>query len=189
MIRPKIIRCSEWGARPARAPLARCGRPVRIIEHHTAGHAPNVDHKPGESLADAVAYARALQAFHIERGWSDSGHNFLITRAGHVLEGRHGSVDLIRTGRMVVSAHCPGQNEQPGIEHEHHGEEALTPAQKAASIALNVWICRHAKIRPSALHGHGEFYATACPGTQLRAWLPTLRREVARELGKIEASK
>ena len=56
-------------------------------------------------------------------GWNDSGHNFLACRNGLILVGRHMSLPAIRQDRMVVSAHCPGHNEQPGIEHEHEGDE------------------------------------------------------------------
>jgi hypothetical protein len=38
-----------------------------------------------------------------------------------VLQGRWLTVSAIEAGHMVVSAHCPGQNGQIGIEHEHLG--------------------------------------------------------------------
>ena len=50
------------------------------------------------------------------------------------------SYPAVKKGRMVVSAHCPGQNTQPGIEHEHNGTERMTKAQFAASAQLIAWI-------------------------------------------------
>ena len=183
----RVITCQEWGARPPKAPIPRRGRPERIIFHHTEGHAPNVDRRPGESLQDAMGYARQLQNDHMTpkprgRGWNDSGHNFLITRSGHILEGRHGSWAAIKAGRMGESAHCPGQNDQPGIEHEHYGNEGLTAIQKQASIWLHASICRYTGIRPTEIDPHRRWYATQCPTDELVDWLPTLRLEVAKLL-------
>jgi hypothetical protein len=182
----RIVECDAWGARPARLTPARAGRPHRVIDHHTAGHAPELDHLRGESLREAKAYARALQHFHMAgNGWNDSGHNFLVSRGGHVLEGRRGTLAALRRGVMIVSAHCPGQNDQPGVEHEQLGDEPLTAAQKEASILLHVWLCRHAPtIKPSQFYGHGHFFPTSCPGQQVGAWIPQLRRHVACELAR-----
>jgi hypothetical protein len=162
---------------------------VRVVEHHTAGHAPNLDRASGETLAEAKAYARALQRDHFRRGWRDTGHNFLVSRSGHVLEGRHGSVSAIRAGKMVVSAHCPGQNDQPGVEHEHTGTEALTAAQKRASIELHAWICRQTGIKPVEFHPHARFSSTECPSAIVRDWLPQLRNAVNRRLGESASAR
>jgi N-acetylmuramoyl-L-alanine amidase len=178
----RIYACAEWGAQPPRRPIVLTGRPRRIIEHHTAGHAPSLDREPGETLAEVKAYARALQRDHFARGWIDTGYNFLVSRAGHVLEGRHGSKAAIATGRMVISAHCRGENDQPGIEYEHLGMESLTAAQKRASIELHAWICRQTGIRPVEFHPHARFNSTECPSAIVRDWLPELRDAVTRRL-------
>jgi hypothetical protein len=62
------------------------------IFHHTAGHHPNLDAHAGESYAEGVAYAKAIQRSHFANGWIDSGHDFLITRSGFIFEGRHRSI-------------------------------------------------------------------------------------------------
>jgi hypothetical protein len=179
----EIITTSQWGARPPKHPIVLAGRPKRVIEHHTAGHAPELDHVPGESYFEARAYVRAVQNFHMDvRGWNDTGQNFLVARSGDVFEGRHGSVDAILHGRMVESAHCPFQNDQPGIEHEHYGDEQLTSAQKRASIELHVWICRHTGIKPTEFDPHRKYFATACPTDSVAGWLPTLELGVAAAL-------
>lgn len=178
---PKIIGCDAWGARPPSSAITPAGKPDKAIVHHTAGHAP------GTSLEDAKAYARSIQNDHMNRPppdgpYKDSGHNFLVMRNGLILEGRHGSIAAIVRGVMIQSAHCPGQNDQPGVEHEHISGEAMTNPQKQASIDLHTWICLETGIVPSAIHGHGEFFATACPDN-LTAWLPDLRRAVATNVG------
>jgi N-acetylmuramoyl-L-alanine amidase-like protein len=175
----RIIPCAEWGARPPRQAVTTLSvRPRRIIFHHTAGHVPNLS--TGETYAEALRYARSIQAYHMDRnGWIDSGHNFLVTRGGFILEGRHRSRELVQKGKMVVSAHCPGQNDQPGIEHEHVDPEAMTPIQHEAAVWLAAWICRHAEIDPSEIKGHRDYYATACPGSLYRI-LPAFRAQVAK---------
>lgn len=179
----RIIPCEEWGAVPPTGSITPAARPTKIIFHHTAGHHPELDHQPTESLEEAMAYARAIQHDHMHRSppFIDSGHNFLVARSGHVLEGRHGSRAAINSGNMVVSAHCVGQNTQPGIEHEQIGNEPMTPAQREASLWLMEKICRKAGVIPSEIHGHGEFNATECPGT-LKGQLNALKRELAERL-------
>jgi hypothetical protein len=48
---------------------------------------------------------------------------------------------------MVVSAHCIGHNESPGIEHEHIGNEKMTKRQRRASV----WLHAHTSVaRPAS---------------------------------------
>jgi N-acetylmuramoyl-L-alanine amidase len=186
----RIIPCKEWGAVPASGAIPRVGKPDRIIFHHTAGHHPNLDASSGESYVEAAAYARAVQHYHMAgNGWLDSGHNFLVCRNGFIFEGRHGSLDAVSAGRMVQSAHCVGQNDQPGIEHEHVDPEEMTPIQRDASVWLMAWICDHTTIVPSAIHGHREYNLTSCPGSLFYPDLPGLRASVAAELAKNPTAK
>jgi hypothetical protein len=181
----RIVPCKEWGAVAPTGRIKRVGRPNKIIFHHTFGHHPELDHKPGESLQEAMAYARSIQHDHMHRSppFIDSGHNFLVTRAGHILEGRHGSLAAIKAGVMVDSAHCIGQNTQPGIEHEHRKEAAMTPIQREASLFLHELICRKTGIKPTAIHGHGEFFNTACPA-ELKKGLAQFRKDLAKRLAQ-----
>jgi N-acetylmuramoyl-L-alanine amidase len=182
---PPIITTDEWGARRPRGPLHHVGRPVETIFHHTAGHHPEISLPRDESRAEAIAYARAIQHAHMSpsssdpsKPWNDSGHNFLICRNGLILVGRHQSLPLIREGRMVLSAHCPGRNGQPGIEHEHLGGEAMTPAQLRSSVWLHAWIIDRCRMFGGrVIAPHSRYFATACPGA-LAAQLPLVRRRV-----------
>lgn len=179
---PRIVTCHEWQASPPRHNNVVVGRPHRIIFHHTAGLAPHVESRDETAMAQAVRYAQVLQHDMIyRRGWNDSGHNFLVMRSGIILQGRWGSVAAIEAGRMVISAHCPGENEQPGIEHEHVNDERLTPAQQGASVMLMAWICDRTGISPTQIYGHSHFYPTECPGS-LNSSLRGHRLLVARAL-------
>jgi hypothetical protein len=186
MAQLRIITTSEWGAVAPTERITQAGRPNKIIFHHTDSHHPELDHTPTETEAEGAALARAIQRDHMHRPppkgpFIDSGHNFLVTRAGHIFEGRHGSLAAIAAGRMIVSAHCLTQNTNPGIEHEHKGLEQMTPAQRKASVQLHAFICSKTGIAPSQIFGHKEFAATACP-LVLEAGLPAFRNDVAAAL-------
>ena len=176
-----IITCPEWGARSPTSPIEWTGKARRIIFHHTAGHHPELDTPGSESKAEAVAYARAIQRFHMSQGWKDSGHNFLVCRNGIVLQGRWKTVSAITQGRMVLSAHCPGQNDQIGIEHEHAGDEAMTTAQRLGSAMLMAWIAWHYSTRTVLpVFPHSSFFSTSCPANLTRD-IPRVR-ELAQQI-------
>src|SRR5215471_15315597 len=118
-----MIGCPAWGAKQPTQQITWTDRAERIIFHHTAGHGLDL---PGTDREDGMAYARAIQRQHMGQGWIDSGHNFLIMRSGVILQGRWRTIRAIQAGKMVRSAHCPGQNDQIGIEHEHYGSEQMT---------------------------------------------------------------
>jgi hypothetical protein len=160
-----LLTCPQWDARPPKGEPPWTGKPsTRFIIHHTAGHAPELDSPANESVAEAIAYARSIQSYHMSQGWLDSGHNFLVCRNGWVLQGRWRTVRAIQAKQMVVSAHCPGQNTQVGIEHEHQGLEPMTTRQLEASCRLMAWVCRCYGLKTTlGLHPHREYYATSCP--------------------------
>src|SRR5258708_7056610 len=114
---PEIITCPQWGARRPKGILQLCGAATKIIIHHTAGHHKEIANPKDESRDEAIRYARDIQTFHMDsNGWTDSGHNFLVCRNGDILQGRWLTVSSIEAHHMIVSAHCPGQNTQIGIE-------------------------------------------------------------------------
>jgi hypothetical protein len=175
----RIYSVFDWGAQPPRG-----GREIlelvpmskRWIEHHTAGHAAEIENPLDQSLEEAFRYARDIQAFHMRpksqrgRGWLDSGHNFLVCRGGWILQGRHLTISAIRAGLMVRSAHTlgddgrPSQNDQIGIEFEHAGTEPMTNKQREAGAKLLYWIATQYR-KSAALPGypHNKYSQTTCP--------------------------
>jgi hypothetical protein len=186
---PPIVTCHQWGAASPKARPIVVGKPDKIVIHHTDGHAPLTTEHKSVKLHEAIAYARMLQNMHMNtNGWNDSGHNFLVCRSGIILQGRWGTVTAIEHGRMVMSAHCPGQNDNPGIEHEHMPNELFTKEQLAATVWLMAWICDRTGIRNTALFGHDVFYNTACP-SNLKLDIPSLRVDVAKRLNAFGRAK
>jgi hypothetical protein len=165
MVRCAIITCPEWKAAPPKTEPTWCGQANRIIFHHTAGHHPEISVPSTESPAEAVAYAKQIQHYHMTvNGWIDSGHNFLICRNGLILQGRWRTVSAIEQRKMVISAHCPGQNDQIGIEHEHLSGEQMPEEQQQASARLTAWIAdQYGLTEVLDVEPHRKYFATDCP--------------------------
>lgn len=176
MVKCSIITCPDWGARKPKAGLQTISRANRIIFHHTAGHHPEIENPSTQSRAESERFAREIQAYHMKQGWNDSGHNFLVCRNGLILQGRWLTVSSIQAQHMVRSAHCPGQNEQIGIEHEHLGNEEMTKQQREASARLMAWIAdQYDRMKALPVDPHSKYLATACPGN-LKADIPSIRK-------------
>jgi N-acetylmuramoyl-L-alanine amidase len=164
--KPKILTTRKWGAKKAKSSPVVTGRPDKIIFHHTAGHHPEIENPQNESVEEAMSFARQIQNDHMfnpRKLFNDSGHNFLVCKNGMILVGRHLSLSAVRAGRMVVSAHCPGANDQPGIEHEHFDEPRMPPKQLEASARLHAWIMSRCGIEADQIFPHKNFVATGCP--------------------------
>jgi hypothetical protein len=170
-VRINIITCPQWGAAKPLAPIVPVAQAQRIIFHHTAGHHAEISNPKDESEEEAMRYARDIQRYHMtaspsdpSKPWKDSGHNFLICRNGLILQGRWYTVSAIQEGHMVESAHCPGQNGQVGIEHEHLGSEEMTAAQRESSSMLMAWIAwKYSRQVVLPVDPHSKFFATSCP--------------------------
>src|SRR4051794_41390536 len=106
-----------------------------------------------------MQFARVIQKYHMSQGWIDSGHNFLVCRNGLILQGRWLTVSAIQAKHMVRSAHCPTQNGEIGIEHEHMGNEKMTAKQKEASARLMAWIAnKYGRRTVLPEYPHSKFY-------------------------------
>lgn len=186
----KVITASEWGARPARATFSRTA-PRYVVVHHTDNLNPPND-PSRRTLEGAVRLARNIQKFHMDdNGWSDSGHNFLNTTGGFLLEGRQGSLDAVKKGFCIQSAHAaqdPGKlangNQSPGIENEGNFMTfQMGQKQWDSLVELCASLCSSCNISPLNIKGHRDFSDTDCPGDWLYSQLPNLRKQVADKLG------
>jgi N-acetylmuramoyl-L-alanine amidase len=186
-----VITCDQWKAAPAKVAAFRRTTPSWVVVHHTAYPNPPND-RSQRTIEGAMALAREIQHDHMfSRGWYDTGQNFLNSSAGILLEGRHGSLDAVKVGQCVQSAHAPqsagklpGGNESPGIENEGtFMTTAMPPQQWSSLVELCASLCASLKLAPTAIKGHRDFTNTDCPGDWLYAQLPQLRLDVAQRLG------
>ncbi|QLQ36024.1 peptidoglycan recognition protein family protein [Micromonospora robiginosa] len=178
-----IISCDEWAARPPSGALSVSAIPTnKIILHHMAF--PNVTDYSEEH---AKQLARDCQDLHMDsNGWSDTGQHFTVSRGGHVLEGRRGSLERLEAGdRQMIAAHCPGENGRAiGIENEGtYVTEAPPEDLLDGLVRLCTTICRQYGLFAHDIFGHWDFRETQCPGATFYREFPAVRRRVFRELG------
>lgn len=181
-----VITDDEWGARPPKEWPPET-RPKYIVIHHTDTPNSPDDISKG-SLEGAKRFARSIQNTHMDEfGWVDSGHNFLNTTGGFLLEGRHGSLAKIKQGLCVRSAHAGSQegNQSPGIENEgRFMTYQMSEKQWNSLVDLCVSICDSCNISPDNIKGHRDFSSTDCPGDWLYKQLPRLRSSVRQQLAQ-----
>ncbi len=179
-----VISAKDWGSKPPKQWQPQT-RPQYIVIHHTATPNPPNDISRG-TLDGAKNFARSIQKAHMDGfGWVDSGHNFLNTTGGYLLEGRQGSLAAIKQGRCVRSAHAGNTtgNESPGIENEGtFNTYQMREQQWESLVELCVSICFSCRIDPDNIKGHRDFSPTQCPGDWLYSQLPRLRSEVRKRL-------
>ncbi|WP_138497508.1 N-acetylmuramoyl-L-alanine amidase [Nostoc sp. PA-18-2419] len=185
----KVITTKEWGAISA-GPFEKTV-PKFIVIHNTDNPNPPNDLSKG-TVQGGKELAHNIQKFHMDgNGWSDSGHNFMNTTGGILLEGRHGTLDAVKQGMCVRSAHArqdgnrlAGGNQSPGIENEGNFMTfQMGQKQWDSLVELCVSLCESCNINPKNIRGHREFSNTDCPGDWLFSQLPRLRQEVANKLG------
>jgi hypothetical protein len=129
---------------------------------------------------------------HRAEGWAEIGYNFVITPDGAVYTGRPLDVEPSAAyGDNMASVDiCLIGNFQED-DSGHTGPP--TSAQLDSLLALSIDLHRRYPSISRTI-GHGDVvkmyypdnpgpYATACPGTQLEAFLPDLRSKTAAALG------
>lgn len=186
----KVITTVQWGAKAPTGSFS-ITTPRYVVIHHTDNQNPPND--PSQrSLQGAMRFARNIQKFHMNgNGWRDSGHNFLNTTGGFILEGRHGSLDAAMRGLSVQSAHAAQDagklangNQSPGIENKGNFMTfRMEQTQWESLVELCTSLCDSCNISPVNIKGHRDFSHTDCPGDWLYDQLPQLRKEVAEKLG------
>lgn len=189
---PIIHPREAWGASPARRSSFARRRAEGIVVHNTedANRSPRAT--PEEETRTAFALSRRIQHSHIsERGWSDVGQHFTISRGGVIMEARLGTLDGALAGEVVQGAHAGSNHHNArwfGIELEGDFRRRLeiTAPQRAALVALCAWLCKMGGFPATSIKGHLDVKpgGTDCPGEML-AHLPLLRTEVAAQLARL----
>ncbi|GAA5118687.1 N-acetylmuramoyl-L-alanine amidase [Haloechinothrix salitolerans] len=181
---PTIYGTAEWEARPPSADIVVVDHPpTYIVVHHTV--------EPGNtddlSREHAFEISRAIQNFHMDsRGWIDTGQQFTISRGGHITEGRHRSLEILREGtRHVEGTNVANFNSRViGIENEGLYTEEDVPDMLWDSLAnLVTYMAYQYDVSPRLIMGHRDFNSTQCPGDVLYERLIELRGTVAARLG------
>lgn len=178
---PSVATRAAWGARQPTSPAQVLAQaPTYIVVHHTA--TPN-----GTDYSEAAAHAlsRSIQSFHMDsNGWADTGQQLTISRGGYVMEGRNSTLPAVNAGDHVVGAHVADYNSVAvGIENEGTYTSAEPTSALWDSLVETVaWLCSVYGRPTSAIVGHRDLNATACPGDVLYSMLPQLRDSVGAAL-------
>ncbi len=193
--RPDLIGRSDWGANES----LRSGRPSyndslkQVHVHHTV-NANNY------SRGDVPALIRGMYAYHTQSlGWSDIGYNFLVDRFGRTYVGRAGGA-----GKLVRGAHTLGFNHNStgiscigNLEAGSPSSAMLSGVAALAAWKLSIYGGKpRGKVRVRSegsdkyaagrtvelpvIDGHRDTNDTACPGSNLYAKLPAIRRRANR---------
>ena len=145
----------EWDARPTKRSFTRLrpSRMVGIVVHHSG-----VPNPP-----DGVAAIRAFERYHMEtRGWNAIAYNWLVDERGVIYEGR---------GPGIVSGATKHYNfKTESICYSGFGGSEV-PEVALVSISEVIEDIQSRYGGRLWLKGHQDLAATACPGSELYAWL------------------
>ena len=129
-----------------------------------------VIHHIGNTNADVSA--ATVHRWHLNNGWSGIGYHYIIRKNGVIERGRP---------RDTVGAHCYGYNDcTVGINVVGEFDSAVpTKAQMTSLTKLLAALCQLYQLYPTedVIFGHRDFCNTACPGDNLYARLPLIRKE------------
>jgi N-acetylmuramoyl-L-alanine amidase-like protein len=187
---PPYVSRAGWGANEKLVtdPISVAPQAKMVWVHHTGF--------PTGSCAESAAIIRSIQKNDVEDGLSDMGYNFLVDKCGTLFEGRRGSV-----GKAVIGAHIIGFNTgSVGIAllGDYRGatqpsNAALTTIAQVAAARLgaygfnptsSAWMTegsagmrwpKGTSVLFPRVSGHGDGFATLCPGVNLNAALPAIR--------------
>jgi hypothetical protein len=214
LTQPALVTRAGWGANESLRCKAD-GTPKfswtfyptkKLIVHHTV--TANADPDPASTV-------RAIYQYHVQsRGFIDIAYNFLVDANGTIYKGRYsgpnGTCHQDTTtgenanGRGVTGAHTGGWNSGTmGIAVLGNYEDVpLSEATRVALVEHLAWESERHLLDPLAtstftnpagggsktapnISGHRDWSATACPGVNLYAVLPTIRQEAAARTGSI----
>lgn len=198
--RPPITSRAGWSADESLSPEAPdylTGGIKAVVVHHTA-------ETNDYTCAESAAMIRAIYAYHVKsNGWKDIGYNFLVDKCGTIFEGRKGGVDkpvfgahaygfnsqttgisvlgnynLVEPPTAVLTSVARLAAWKLGQYGVNPGLTATTTliagAAGTSQYNTRTWKTGDALTFPT-IHGHGNGYATECPGTKLYAQLATIR--------------
>jgi hypothetical protein len=192
---PRIYSCSEWGARPAHVTHFAEHDAVGIVLHNTQ-YANRAPLPPDQERAAAFDNARAIQNDHMDnpkKHWADTGQHFTVSQGGVITEGRHGSVEAARNGRVVQAAHAESAHGEKnlkwfGIEiaGDNRQQYVVTQPQLDAVVELGAWLVHWAGVATLPIIGHKDALAghTDCPG-HIEDHLPEIRQAIATRAGQL----
>lgn len=182
---------------------------TKVIVHHTGGSNVCASDKLYCQRRSVIAMNDTYYYHTVTLGLGDIGYNAIIGYDGRIYEGRHSRDDKYDTdplGDSIVAGHAYHYNYGThGIALMGNFDEIPVPKHMYDSlVALISWVLQSqivgtgrvdplgysdfhrsdGKVHPRLPNvlGHGDVYATSCPGQYLSDLLPSIRREVAAQM-------
>ncbi len=183
---PSICNRACWGAR-AGSCTTLLGSLTRAVIHHTAGPSDYTsDYETGK------ARMRSTQNYHMDtQGWCDIAYHFLVNAAGHIYEGRSGSIGTSGGWKRGSHDGCNANSmgfTALGYYHTPYNH-AFTPALQDSMAAVIAWRMpsgwsaagsgTYCGVSVGTLDGHYKVKSTACPGSIIIDQLGNLRNNVS----------
>ena len=171
--RPAIVSRQEWKAKAAVGEVKQ--HTLRFITiHHTATlQKKAVDiAKKMQGLQNFSQNEGRLDSGKIKPAWFDVPYHFYIAADGTIAEGRElkfigdTNTDYDPTGHALIVLEGNFETEQPSAEQQKSLRELAT------------WLAVQYKIPADEIKAHNDYASTACPGKNLKQWLPELREKV-----------
>lgn len=155
-----IITRAQWGAAPTRGAGNPLGNPTGVTVHYEG---PKIGSRPHDQCP---ALMRSIQKFHQDvRGWADIAYNLTVCEHGAVFEGRGASrgnaANGSTTGNLSRYSVCAlvGVGDPVTDVLESGVLDGVDYLRSASGRSLPTIDC------------HSDWFATACPGPELRAWV------------------
>ena len=186
---PAVMTTQQWKASPPRVDHFPEQLAAGIVVHNTEG--PNGTPLEGDAeIRAAVKMARRIQRSHMvtDHNWPDTGQHFTISRGGLILEGRHGSLEAARSGKVVRGTHAVSSDGSANrrwfgieVEGDNRQKDLVTDQQYSALVELCAWLMKWRGVATLPIKGHMDVLAehTDCPGL-FENRLPKLRNDVAK---------
>ena len=159
----------DWGARVPLQMVAQPGHPAEAFLHHTVdSEAARLDR-----LAEQAAHMRAIQADHLDRGWSDIGYHFVVFQPFGSL--RYARVFEGRDWHKVPAAQAGHNTGTLAIAVV--GDFTVETLMRNTRYAVELVLRTHpASTELETVGGHRDVNATACPGDGIYGWLDRIAR-------------
>lgn len=154
--------------------------PVAVVYiHHDVGNAPG----PDATAAQEQRYIRGLDSIGHSRGFAGISYNYVVMKSGRVYTGRG----------QRVGAQNDGENSSSiGIVVAGNYEVDKATDKIVEAIGKTIAELKdRGVIRPGVtiVRGHRDTDATACPGKNLYARLPGVRRQFRLEMRRLRRKK
>ncbi|MDO4255407.1 MAG: N-acetylmuramoyl-L-alanine amidase [Kocuria sp.] len=176
-----LVSTGSWGAQTPHGNLVTHNyRPTYLVVDQTWTENTNA-----YSPEDSRNTARAAQESAFAQGQPDSTHHALVTRGGHVMEGRHGTIAAAASGNSFVEgALISGHNTQVVTVLVEGNYSSAWPTQAMYSnlVHISAYLCQQYGIAPGNVRTPLNINGGAVADAHWNQLLEMLQVDITRSL-------